>query len=156
MNKPLVIGLGNSYRSDDALGIEIVKNLETTFEGKIQAYFCAGNTIDLLEIWKGCSTVFIVDAIESNGGEIGSLHCFSPRNEKIPAIFTNSSTHLLDIVQVIELGEALGNLPDFIKLYGIEANSFAMGSAISEKLKDRISAIEKIIENEIREQLYRS
>ncbi len=149
MRKPLIIGLGNPLRGDDAVGLEIASALEKNLNSSADFVYCRGNTINLLDIWKDRKSVFLIDAIFSGEKETGFLHRFEPLQKKIPAVFSRSSTHLMDVSEVIELGQALGNFPEQFILYGIESDHFSLEEDISDNLKEKLPNICKTIEEDI-------
>ena len=150
MKKPLIIGLGNQYRSDDAVGLEVASLLKKNFDEIADVVIYQGNPLDLLEIWTGRDCVFIIDAVSSGEQEVGFVYRFLPHEEEIPAVFSRASTHLIDVVQVIELGKTLGNCPKQLFVYGIEASQFALEQSISQKLNNKVPDILKTIEKDIR------
>ena len=153
MKKPLIIGLGNQYRGDDAVGLEVAGLLKKEFNEQADIMEYQGNPLDLLEIWTGKDCVFIIDAVSSDEQEVGFVYRFLPHKEEIPAVFSRASTHLIDVIQVIELGKTLGNCPKDLVVYGIEASQFALEQSISQKLKNKVPDIFKTIEKHIREKL---
>jgi len=150
MTKPLLIGIGNSFRGDDGAGLEVARTLESTFGNTLDVIYCEGDPTDLLDLWTGRDQVFLIDAVSTGTQDIGYLHCFHPLLKSIPSTISNSSTHLIDINQVIELGKALGSVPKKITLFGIESHSFSLEEEISKSLKPQLESISKKIEKEIR------
>lgn len=147
--KPLVIGVGNRFRGDDAAGLEVASALAKRLKDKVDTVIWEGNPLDLLEIWRGRSTVYVIDTVSSGEYEAGFLYRFLPNDEEIPAIFLNFSTHLFGVVQVIEMAKTLGQLPTHFVLYGIEADRFSFKDHISKKLKDQLKTITATIEKDI-------
>lgn len=153
MTKPLLIGIGNPYRGDDAIGLLVAEALANHMAADLDTAYCRGNVMDLLDLWSDRQTVFLVDALNSETEKPGFVHHFQAHKEEIPAQVTQSSTHLLDIVQVIELAKALEQLPTELHLYGIEARQFALETSLSKELEDLLPSIGDTIENAIRKQI---
>ena len=153
MNKPLLIGIGNEYRGDDSVGIEVTRTLEKRLKPTVDVTYCDGDTIHLMELWKERESVFLIDAILSQNNEVGKVKIFLPHKEKIPTLFAASSTHLLDVGATIELAQTLDNLPKECVLYGIEATDFSIEHRMSQELKEKLTEITKTIEEDIRKKL---
>ena len=49
-------------------------------------------------------------------------------HEPLPAGFTGTSTHAFSLAQAIELGRALGRLPERLLVVGIEGEGFEAGA----------------------------
>jgi len=150
MTKPLIVGIGNPFRGDDAVGLEVARSLQSTFGNTLDVIYCEGDPTDLLELWSDRDQVFLIDAVSTGAQNIGFLHQFHPLENPIPASLSSSSTHLIDINQVIELGKALGSIPKMITLFGIESHNFSLERSISASLKKQLDTISQTIEKEIR------
>jgi len=149
MLKPLLVGIGNPFRGDDAVGLEVARSLESILGNALDVIYCEGDPVDLLDLWSDRDQVFLIDAVTTGTKSIGFLHCFHPLKEPIPASLSSSSTHLIDINQVIELGKALGSIPKMITLFGIESRDFSLEEGISSSLKKQLDSISQTIEKEI-------
>ena len=149
MKKPLVIGIGNPLREDDRIGIEVARSLGENLQSLVDVAYCYGDTTELLDQWKDRACVFLIDAMQSDLHEEGVVHRFYPLREEIPAVFTQTSTHLFDTGAVIELARALDELPKDLVLYGIEARNFSLGQEVSPKIKELLTTIVNTIEEEI-------
>lgn len=148
MKKPLIIGIGNPFRSDDGCGLTIAKILQEHLQGDADCLTCSGDPMSLMELWKGRETVFLIDAVLSKTKQVGYIHHFHPSVETIPGIFTNTSTHLLDVIQIIELAKALDKIPTDLYLFGIETKEHAMQEGISPELEKKLPEItEQIAKN---------
>jgi len=134
-----VIGLGNPDRGDDAVGVRVVRALRgrtpedvTLLEGT-QAPLFVFEQLDKFD------TLILVDAVRSDA-RAGTVYCFDGR--EIPAnIRANAiSSHGLSVHDAIGLGEALGRLPEVVKVVGIEAAGFDFGAAPSSEVTAAIDA----------------
>ena len=128
-----VIGLGNEWRGDDGVGIEVARRLGGRELG--------GEPIELAEALAGEPEVTVVDAV-SSGAPPGTVHTFDASTEPLPArLFGASSTHALGLAEAVELARSLGRLPDRVVVYGIEGSSFGFGKGLSpevERAADRL------------------
>ena len=116
-----VIGLGNEYLSDDGLGILAVRQVASRLNGSgitFQELSIGG--LELLDHIVGYTHCVIVDAIATGSCPAGTIHRFvrHPGSEAV----TISSSHQLDLTQVLTLGRILGaDVPENVTVYGIEA-----------------------------------
>ncbi len=121
-----VIGLGNEWRSDDAVGLEVARRLGgRTLDGE---------PIGLVEALDGEDELVLVDAVSSDAPP-GTVHTFDASSAPLPgALFGASSTHALGLSEAVELARSLGRLPRRVVVYGVEGKSFAFGRGLSEEV----------------------
>jgi hydrogenase maturation protease len=130
-----VIGLGNEWRGDDGVGVEVARRLH----GKV----LDGEPIGLVEALDGAGEVVLVDAV-SSGSPAGTVHVFEAGSEPLPAaLFGASSTHALGLAEAIELARSLGQLPGRVLVYGVEGENFAFGKGLSPEVA---AAAERVVE----------
>lgn len=153
MNKPLLIGLGNQFRGDDAIGPIVADHLKLRFADEMEMFICNGNTIEIIDLWNGRDSVFVIDALYSGQKPYGFVHRLFPLIEEIPSLSCSSSTHVVDIIQAIELAKALSSVPKHLVFYGIEAYHFAQERTMSKHLCEALNVILNTIENDIRRHL---
>lgn len=140
----LVIGVGNEFRRDDAVGLLIARELERCAPPGVTVTEQSGEGAALIDCWKGVPSVLIVDAV-SSGGVPGTVYQFDARKDRIPSQFFHYSTHAFSVAEAIELARKLRWLPPRIVLYGIEGESFAPGLGLS----PRVEAARRVAMDEI-------
>jgi hydrogenase maturation protease len=106
----LVIGLGNDYRGDDAVGRVVARRLKTIEGDNVRVVEESGEGAALIEAWKGADFVVLIDAVHS-GGAPGTIHRFDADAQPIPSRFFHYSTHAFSVAEAVELARALGQLP---------------------------------------------
>jgi len=116
-----VIGLGNEYLSDDGLGILAVRQVAGRLnDSGITFQELSIGGLELLDHIVGYKRCVIIDAIATGTCPPGTIHRFV-RNPGSEAV-TISSSHQLDLMQVLTLGRILGaDVPEQVTVYGIEA-----------------------------------
>jgi hydrogenase maturation protease len=118
-----VIGLGNEWRGDDGVGLEIARRLH----GKA----LDGEPIGLIDALNGDDEVVLVDAVAS-GAPPGTVYELEAGDEPLPVrLFGASSTHALGLAEAVELARSLGKLPRRVSVYGIEGEAFSFGKGLS-------------------------
>ena len=137
--KILIIGVGNLYRCDDAVGILIARNLDGRKTALMSVKEQSGEGTSLMEAWKDYNQVLIVDAV-SSGSPPGSIHRLDA-SKTIPSKFFSCSTHNFGVAEAIELARTLNQLPEHLRLYGIEGRSFEHGEILSPELESVVEEV---------------
>ena len=146
----LIIGVGNAYRSDDAVGLVVVRRLREDGGPKVNKVNDvtiqeqSGEGTALIEAWKEVEAIILIDAVRS-GAEPGSVHRFDASKQALPAVFSSASTHSFGLAEAIEMARALQQLPAHCVVYGIEGENFAAGMELSPTIEQAIdSVVERI------------
>ena len=138
-----VIGLGQSLRGDDAVGLEAVRQWQEKFpetasrpEIRIETSELPG--LALLDLLDGCEAAILIDALQSSASP-GTIRCLSP--EKLSAFETDSkSAHGWGVTETLRLGQKLN--PSLKKLHiqliGVEADQFQMGAGLSQQIQQAL------------------
>lgn len=146
----LLIGIGNEYRSDDGVGIAIARRLRGTLPAGVTVLEESGEGAALIEAWQGATSVMLVDAVRS-GAPPGTIHRLDASAAPLPARFFHYSIHAFSAAEAVELARSLGQLPQRVIFYGVEAENFELGVGLSPAVEQ---AVEGIIER-AREELLR-
>ena len=126
----LVIGVGNAYRCDDAVGLIVAQRLRALVPPGITILEQSGEGAALMEAWQDADHVILVDAA-SSGESPGTIHRFEAAVAPIPAQFFNYSTHAFSVAEAVEMARQLDKLPPSLIVYGIEGRSFSFGQGLS-------------------------
>jgi hydrogenase maturation protease len=118
----LVIGCGNEFASDDAVGLQVIRSLKELNEDKlpdgVELIEAGTPGLNLLDLWDRADRVIIVDAVKS-GAAPGTIHSFDasllPPRDVMPV-----SSHGVNIIDAVELGRLLGRLPVQLTIIGVE------------------------------------
>lgn len=138
----LILCCGNPERGDDTAGILVAERLK---ELSIDAQVCTGEPSALLQLWNGAHDVLLIDAVVT-GAPAGTIHVWNASETRLPPQ-PSESTHGFSVALAIELARELGTLPERLRVYGMEAESFDIGAKPSpavqkavEDLTDKIAA----------------
>lgn len=146
MSRTVVIGVGNSFRGDDAAGREVARRVRERVPVELEVVVCELEPTRLIDAWDGADAAFVVDAVAS-GAEPGTVHRFDATREALPSREFRSSTHALGIGETIELARALGRLPARIVVLGIEGETFGSGTGLSDAAQEGVErAVEALLE----------
>ena len=134
----LVIGLGNPDRGDDAVGVQVAR--EVAAERLSVNVLEFDDPSEALDAWEPEDTVILTDAI-SSGGVPGDIHVIDAITQKLPtAGWAAGGTHALGVAAVVELARSLGQLPRRLVVVGIEASQFDHGAPLSEAVAAAVPA----------------
>ena len=150
MASRLVIGVGNDYRGDDAVGLHVARLLRAEGLGGVVVREMQGDGTSLVEIWQGAETVVLADAVVS-GAEPGFVHRFDARARSLPAhVFSPSSTHAFGVAEGVELARQLNRLPERLIVYGIEGKDFRAGALMTPEVEKAAAGVVEYILEDLR------
>ena len=139
----VVIGLGNEFRGDDAVGLFIARRIREKKLPGVRVIEGVSDGTTLIEAWHKSRAAVLIDCV-SSGAAAGKIHRFDALSEKIPEkFFPAYSTHAFSITEAVGLAETIGRLPDHLLVYGVEGGNFETGVGISGEVT---TAAEKVTE----------
>ncbi|MBP2291654.1 hydrogenase maturation protease [Azospirillum rugosum] len=141
----LILGIGNRYRSDDAVGPLVADRLAAL---GLPAREHSGEGAALIEAWDGADRVILVDATQS-GAAPGTIRRLDAAAEPLPAAFFRYSTHRFGLAEAVETARALGRLPASLVVYGVEGRCFDFGEGLSEEVGAAVERVVSMVEREV-------
>jgi hydrogenase maturation protease len=140
----VVIGVGNRWRRDDAAGFEVIDGLRERVDDDVALAESDGEPTRLLDYFALAAQVIMVDAVVT-GAEAGTIHRLT--DEELPnQMGIGQSSHLVQLVETIELGKLLGKLPNGLVLIGIEATNFDNGEGMTDPVAAGVAtAVEAVL-----------
>lgn len=139
----VLIGLGNDLRGDDAAGLLVARAAREGGAAGIDVIEVGGEPVDLLDTWQGATAAVVADAVVS-GAEPGAVQRIDAVAGALPAPFAGPSTHTLGLAEAVELGRALGRLPDRLVVFGIEGSDFSTGAEPTPAVLAAIGAVARV------------
>jgi hydrogenase maturation protease len=147
--KTLVLGLGNTILSDDAVGIIVARKIfERLNDPQIdftEASYAGWRLVDILA---GYARVVIIDSVVGSGGRIGE--CCKVDVSNNPSFHLRAS-HGLGLNDAIALAKTSGHtMPDRVSVYAIEvSNPYEFGEKLTPGVEEEIPrVVEQIIGEE--------
>lgn len=136
----LVLGIGNEYRRDDAVGLVVARRLKERAPDNVSIFEHSGEGAALMERWRSSACTILVDAVHSNQ-KAGTIFRFDAHQQVIPTQFFHYSSHAFGLAEAIELARALKQLPPRLIVYGIEGKNFAAGTGLSAEMEKAVPAV---------------
>jgi hydrogenase maturation protease len=130
---PLIVGVGNADRGDDAAGVLVVRRLRGFRTAELS------DCTDLFELWSDETDVIVIDAMVT-GAPVGTIRRFEVGAFTLP-VGAFPSTHAFGLAETVELARALGKLPTKLTIYGIEAGNVGLGEPLSPEVEHAIGAL---------------
>lgn len=132
----LVIGVGNTERRDDAVGILIARELHSHTSNALEVCESPGDMMALLDCWRGFNEVIIVDAM-CGDAEPGQVSWFDLRCDALPEeAFSPHSTHAFSLAQTLSMARSIGELPRSIYVLGVQGMDFGAGRGLSRPVEE--------------------
>ena len=145
-----IIGIGQSLRGDDAVGLTAVQLWQDTHPAtakKVRVELVENPGIGLLNLLEDADAAILVDAVYS-GSLPGIIHSLK---EKDLADFLDGadSAHGWGVAETLALGRQLDteNMPDQIVIIGIEIGQIEFGEGLSSTVLDVIPDAVHTIQN---------
>jgi hydrogenase maturation protease len=144
----LLIGVGNEFRNDDALGILVAREIRRRNPAGVTVVERSGEGTALMDTWAGAEVVIVVDAIIS-GKAPGVIHRLDAARDEIPRGFFHYSSHAFGVAEAVGMARALNLLPSHVIIYGIEGKEFGEGVGLSDQVVKNIPELITMIEEDL-------
>ncbi len=153
-----IIGLGNPFMGDDAVGVLVARQLHVYSSAHVSILEGGLAGLNLLQDMEGTDTLILIDAVHSHA-KAGTIVRFTlPQDlEKIGKLAwgtSASSTHSFGLAEALTLAHTLKALPTHVILFGIELGHLQKGQPLSPPVAkamtsvvNRISAEELSVSN---------
>ena len=144
-----VIGIGNEWRGDDAVGLLAARGLQGLVSDRAEVVEAESAGVELLELMKGVGAVLLIDAVRS-GQAPGTIHRLDASAGPVaPSLFPRS-THAVGVAEALELARTLGVLPNKVIVYGIEAGDTNIGHPLSPAVGHALDEVVELVLQEIK------
>jgi len=153
-NDTVVLGLGNRFAGDDAVGPLVVERVAARLPG-IKLIEGAGDALAILAALEGFAHAIIVDAAIS-GNAPGTLHRLENDELLRPNALARCSSHGGGLSEALALAAALGRRLPALVVHAVEIESLAPGAAPSRAVELAIDALVIRIVDEIESVKYNS
>lgn len=128
----LILGLGNDILSDDAVGLRVAAGLQRRLGARrdVEVRQVCEMGLALLDLIVGCREAILVDSIQTDGADPGTLREFDAADLRTRR---GASPHFLGVGETLELGRLLGlAMPERVRILAIEvADPFTLGTDLT-------------------------
>jgi hydrogenase maturation protease len=137
-----VIGIGNSFRRDDGVGIAVAERIAEHGLPGVRVVTATGEPAALLEAWSGAARAVVVDAAAGSESTPGRIRRWTNRDlDAAPVV----SSHALGLAQTCALGHALGRMPDELVVFTVDVadtgHGLGMTPAVAAAVTDVVEAV---------------
>lgn len=143
--KTLVLGMGNTILSDDAVGIIIERYLEKSLSGFCDIEFkeTSWGGFRIIDLLRGYDYAIIIDSIKTESTPVGYIHHLTP-NDLLPTLRLNSY-HDINFITAIKLAETLNEkMPADIDIFAVEVDdNRTIREHLSSKVKKSVNECSK-------------
>lgn len=147
MAKLGVLGIGNTLKGDDGIGVVLVNRLQDKdIPGEIEFHEVGTSGMNILHYLKDLESAVIVDAIRTEG-EPGDSVFFHP--DEVDSDIEVRSTHDANLLEAIELSEAMGERPDRIVIMGVIPKDMPIRDELSPSLQKKLPELVKKLRGKI-------
>lgn len=143
----VVIGIGNPIKSDDGIGIHVVRHLEGRVPEGVElvegSIYCA----DMLPFLEGRTKAVFVDGIDA-GEEPGAIFRFTP-DEVRQSRAAPLSVHDFGLYELVNAARLLEQCPGEVVLISVQVKCLDVGLELSEELEDVLPRVCELVLEEI-------
>lgn len=146
MNTPIIIGIGNEFRGDDAVGIIIARKLKKDFP-TLEIIEFQQTELDLIDYFKRFKSVVLIDAISSTESKKGTIEKFIIDQDFEFSRLNYFSSHSISLGEILGIAKIMNSLPNKLVIIGINASNFQMGTQISFDIEATYLLVKEEIKN---------
>ncbi len=125
----LVIGVGNTLREDDGVGVHLVRKLQNSFSGRLDCLEVYDPDILLAEQMAEYAETLVIDAMIIEDGAPFRLVPLLPAKSMLPS--AGFVTHAFDWGAVLKMTEELFGKTLKTSLVGVSARNFGISETLS-------------------------
>ena len=153
MNNIVVVGIGNVLKTDEGIGVRILRELRKFADEfpSIDFVDLGSGGMRLLHVIARRTKAVIIDCALM-GKPPGTMSRFTPDQVATQKLTAGLSLHEGDVLSIIALSRQLGEAPAEIALFGIEPYSIDPGEDLSRELEKRLCTYVSRIKEELRKE----
>lgn len=138
----LLLGIGNVFLSDEAIGVRVIEALEERFDIPAELDVIDGGTsgMEMLDDMANREHIIVVDAVASQKHAPGSIVIL--KDQQVPVMFTNKiSPHQLGLSDVLSALVMTDEFPKKLTLVGVVPDSLEFNKPLSQTIKEKFDGI---------------
>jgi hydrogenase maturation protease len=141
-NKVLILGLGNDLLADDAVGLNVVREIRGLLlrSDPIDLLESSEMGLALLDYMVGFEVLILVDAVQTGLATPGFLHEWDVGHLKV---LPTGSPHFLGVGEVVALGRKLGlAVPRLVRVFAVEVQDpFTVRIGMTQPLRAALESV---------------
>jgi hydrogenase maturation protease len=145
----LLIGVGNEFRNDDALGLLIAREFKRRCPEGLAVLENDGDGTSIVCALQEAREAVVVDAVRS-GAVPGTIHRLDMASQEVPTELELGTSHSFGVAEAVETARKLRCLPRHVILCGIEGATFELGRGLSDPVLKSVPRLISMIEAELR------
>lgn len=147
MSDTVVIGIGNLIKSDDGVGVHVVRRLEGMVPPDVQlvegSVYCA----DLFGFIEGAKKAIFIDAIEAED-EPGAIFRFTPQEVRQRASVP-LSIHDFGLYELIQTADLMGQCPQDIVIFAVQVEHTEFGEELTAPVYAAVARVCELVLEEL-------
>lgn len=147
-NNLLILGVGNSLRRDDGVGLAAIKLLRRKNLAGVDLLDGGIDGLSLIDVIKPYLRAIIIDAVDMRL-KPGTVKLFIAQDAKITIKNDALSTHGFGLAQVLGLLEQLGCTTK-IEIIGVQPQDISYGEGLTEVVAASLPEIVELVSNVVR------
>jgi hydrogenase maturation protease len=133
LRRVLVVGLGNTNRGDDGIGVLVANNLRGRLPGDVTVLASIRDPLSLIDDLEAFDALVCVDAAAPLGTP-GRIFRINLATDDLPRDVTLVSSHAFGLAASIALAGVLQLAPPDIVVYAIEGGCFEFGAEVTPRV----------------------
>ena len=147
MTTAVVIGIGNSFRRDDGVGLVVAEEVAKRSVPDVRVVTAVGEPTAILEAWSDARLAIVVDAATGEDVSPGRIRRWTPDQSSAPSGAVSS--HAISLPQAYELGEALEQLPRRLVVFCVDVADTGYGVGLTPAVAAAVPAAVDAVLSEI-------
>jgi hydrogenase maturation protease len=153
LKQTLVVGLGNTIRGDDAIGIQVVRALRERYAHlaeEVDFKEIEEAQVNLLEFLAAYERIIIVDAISTAHSRPGEVHRITP--DMLQRHDMPYSSHQMGLMRMIEMARTMRmSVPKEIIVFAVEIeNKDEFACEMSVGIEAALPKVVRLVKEELR------
>jgi hydrogenase maturation protease len=144
----VVVGVGNDALSDEGVAGRVVREVARRAPPWVEVVDAGLPGPRLVDLLDGRQKAVIVDAVDA-GRPAGTVYRFRPDEARSAGAERACSLHQGNLLQHLELAEALGMGPGETVIVGVQPESLAPGHTLSPPVEDAVAAAAEVVLAEV-------
>lgn len=143
----VVIGLGNTYRTDDGVGVAVATALEDLAVPNVHVVTGIAEATGLLEAWSGAALAIVIDAAVAIPSVPGRVRRCTLGD--LAAGREGWSSHSVDVCGAHALGQELGRVPGVLVVFTVEVADTGHGVGLTPQVACAVPEVVRMAVAEI-------